>query len=243
VFNASDLNHVGNCAYWTVDQPGSPVSLAFNSKNQMVVGNDGYYGDASQRQLKQLWFYSNPLSKQTPDASIDLYMGTPGDIAFDANDNFLIQDHTWYKVWTINLGCDPEWLSYLPGAITPTLPTCPSSLPARLYLPLVARNYIPPTKPVFVYPVNGQTLDYPGAYLFKVEPIAAAQGFLWSFFQNGVMVWENLRDEGILSGNEYGIHPGTEAHGRFVPGSVEVWVSAMVDTQWTDTAVITIHLQ
>jgi hypothetical protein len=82
VFNAPGFNQVGNCAYNTVDQPGSPVSLAFNSKNQMVVGNDGYYGDSSQRQLKQLWFYTNPLTKQTPDASIDIYMGTPGELAF-----------------------------------------------------------------------------------------------------------------------------------------------------------------
>jgi hypothetical protein len=124
VFNAPGFNQFGNCAYNTVDQPGSPVSLAFNSKNQMVVGNDGYYGDASQRQLKQLWFYSDPLTKQSPDASIDIYMGTPGELDFDENDNLLIQDHTWYKVWMINLGCDPEWLSYLPGATIPILPAC-----------------------------------------------------------------------------------------------------------------------
>lgn len=124
VFNAPSLNEVGNCAYWTVDQPGSPVSIAFNSMNQMVVGNDGYYGDSAQRQLKQLWFYSDPLTKQLPDASIALYMGTPGDLAFDADDNLLIQDHTWYKVWMINLSCDPSWLSLLPGATNPTLPAC-----------------------------------------------------------------------------------------------------------------------
>lgn len=124
VFNAPSLNEVGNCAYWTVDQPGSPVSIAFNSMNQMVVGNDGYYGDSAQRQLKQLWFYGDPLTKQLPDASIALYMGTPGDLAFDAYDNLLIQDHTWYKVWMINLGCDPSWLSLLPGATSPTLPAC-----------------------------------------------------------------------------------------------------------------------
>jgi hypothetical protein len=74
-------------------------------------------------------------------------------------------------------------------------------------------------KPVFVYPVNGQTLDYTGSYLFKVEPIAAAQGFLWGFFQNGVMVWENYRDEGILSTNEYGIHPRTTAHSKRLSGN------------------------
>lgn len=97
--------------------------------------------------------------------------------------------------------------------------------------------------PVFVYPVNGQTLDYEGSYLFKVKPIPSAEGFLWRFFQSGVMVWENFRDEGTLSGEEYGIHPGTEAHSRFVPGPVEVWVRAWVNGAWTDATVITIYLE
>ena len=119
VFNAPNFNEVGKCAYWTVDRPGSPVSLAFNSRNQMVVGNDGYYGEPAQRQLGQLWFYADPLNKQTPDASIALYMGTPGEIAFDQDDNLVIQDHTWYKVWVINLDLDPEWLGLFPMAYLP----------------------------------------------------------------------------------------------------------------------------
>jgi len=96
--------------------------------------------------------------------------------------------------------------------------------------------------PVFDYPVDGQDLDYEGSYLFRVLPMEEAQGFLWGFFQNDVMVWENYRDEGILSGNEYSIHPDTVAHAQFAPGDVEVWVRAMVDGNWTDAAVITIHL-
>lgn len=97
--------------------------------------------------------------------------------------------------------------------------------------------------PVFDYPVDGQVLDYEGSYLFRVQPIPSAEGFLWGFFQNGVMVWENYRDEGILSGDEYGIHPSTLAHSKFVPGPVEVWVRASINGQWTDAAVITIHLR
>jgi uncharacterized delta-60 repeat protein len=97
--------------------------------------------------------------------------------------------------------------------------------------------------PVFIYPIDGQTLDYEGSYLFKVNPIPSAEGFLWGFFQNGVMVWENYRDEGTLSGNEYWIHPGSIAHSKFAPGDVEVWVRASIKGQWTDATVITIHLQ
>jgi hypothetical protein len=97
--------------------------------------------------------------------------------------------------------------------------------------------------PVYVYSTDGQTWDYEGSYLFKVQPIASAEGFLWGFFQNGVMVWENYRDEGTLSGNEYGIHPGTIAHTKFVPGDVEVCVRATINGEWTDATLITIHLQ
>lgn len=244
VFNAPNFTEIGTCAYWTIDQPGSPVALAFNSKNQMVIGNDGYYGDSAQRQLKQLWFYSDPLAKQTPDASIEIHMGTPGELAFDANDNLLIQDHTWYKVWMINLSCDPEWLALLPGAEFPSLPSCRTAPSLRYtFLPLVnsASSGVP--KPVFDYPVDGQTIDYIYSYLFRVEPVGNAQGFLWGFSQNGTLVWENLRDEGVLSGNEYGIHPGSAAHEKFVPGNVDVMVRVMVNGQWSDATTITITLR
>ena len=79
--------------------------------------------------------------------------------------------------------------------------------------------------------------------VLKVKSIPSAEGFLWGFFQNGVMVWENLRDQGTLSTNEYGIHPGTPAYSKFVPGSVQVWVRALIAGQWTDAAIITIYLQ
>ena len=94
--------------------------------------------------------------------------------------------------------------------------------------------------PTFDYPQDGQTLDYPGTYLFRVHPVADAQGYLWGFFQNGVMVWENLRDEGHLSSNEYGIWPGTTAHDKFSVGAVQVWVRAWVNGEWTDATIITI---
>jgi hypothetical protein len=114
---------------------------------------------------------------------------------------------------------------------------------ARMYLPFAMNNYASTVQPVFVYPVNGQALDYDGDYLFKVQPMANAQGFLWGFFQNGELVWENQRDEGTWSGNEYGILAGSDAHSRFVPGSVEVWVRAWIDGKWTEATVITIYLE
>ncbi|MBI2542566.1 MAG: hypothetical protein HYW24_00040 [Candidatus Aenigmarchaeota archaeon] len=90
--------------------PGSPVSIAFNSKNEAVIGNDGYYGDAETRQVRQLWLYRDPLNKQTPDAYINLPLGASGELIFDPQDNLIVQDHTWSKVWAINLERDPIWL-------------------------------------------------------------------------------------------------------------------------------------
>ena len=94
-----------------------------------------------------------------------------------------------------------------------------------------------------MYPKNGQTLDYEGAYRFKVKPVPGASEYLWGFFQGGKMVWENYADERKLSGTEYSIQPGTSAHKRFVEGDVEVWVRGLVDGEWTDATIITIHLQ
>lgn len=94
------------------DEAGRPVSLAFNSRNQMVVGSDGYYHIDTERALRQLYFYKDPLSKdargayvmgQKADAYIRLPMGAPGEMWFDDRDNLIVQDHTWSRVWIIDL--------------------------------------------------------------------------------------------------------------------------------------------
>ena len=100
----------------------------------------------------------------------------------------------------------------------------------------------PAEPPSFVYPTNEQNLDFEGDYLFKVTAVPNADGYLFGFFQDDVLVWENFRDEGTLSGTEYGIQQDTEAHARFHPGDVDVWVRAYIDGTWTDARVITIHL-
>ncbi|MGH3526024.1 MAG: hypothetical protein ACRDQ6_01765, partial [Pseudonocardiaceae bacterium] len=96
--------------------------------------------------------------------------------------------------------------------------------------------------PVFVYPVNGQTLGYKGSILFKVQPVDGASGYLYGFFQDGKAVWENYHDEHTLSGTEYGIAPDSPGHNAINPGSLQVWVRALVNGQWTEATVINIHL-
>ncbi len=120
VFVANNFSETQMCnIFGKLTEPFSPVSIAFNSRNQMVVGNDGYYGIGEERHLRQLWFYRDPLKKnadgsfvqgQKPDAYIKLPMGAAAEINFDDQDNLVVQDHTWCKVWVINLDRDPSWL-------------------------------------------------------------------------------------------------------------------------------------
>ena len=93
-----------------VDIPFSPVSVAFSKDNEMVVGNDGYYRDPARRAIRQLYLYRRPLEKVTPDAIIELPLGAAGEMQFDGDDNLIIMDHTWNKVWIINYHRDPDWL-------------------------------------------------------------------------------------------------------------------------------------
>ena len=116
----TDPNSPTSICYATAESPNSPISLAFNSKNQMVVGNDGYYsGPIEQRHLRQLWVYNNPLAVdsndiyiqgQLPDAYLQVPMGSAGEIQFDNRDNLVIEDHTWQRVWFINFEQDTYWL-------------------------------------------------------------------------------------------------------------------------------------
>lgn len=120
VFVASQFNQHGGCdVFGKLTEPFSPVSIAFNSRNEMVVGNDGYYGIGEERHWRQLWFYRDPLKRnpdgsfvqgQRPDAYIKIPLGAAGELHFDDQDNLIIQDHTWCKVWVINLDRDPSWL-------------------------------------------------------------------------------------------------------------------------------------
>ncbi|MBI4130353.1 hypothetical protein HY468_03490 [Candidatus Roizmanbacteria bacterium] len=100
--------------------PRAPVSLAFTKWNSLLVGNDGYYTtDLQKRPYRQLWYYSNPLKRdsqgnyiqgQKPDGYVSLPMGAAGDVIAEPNGNLVVQDHTWNRTWVINLDQDPDWL-------------------------------------------------------------------------------------------------------------------------------------
>ena len=112
------------------------------------------------------------------------------------------------------------------------------------YMPVVfCNNGTTYNYPIFETPQNGQTLDFNSDWYFRVRPMTNAGGYLWGFFQDGEAVWENLTNEGVLSGNEYTIYVGSDAHSRFTPGSVEVWVRAWVNGAWTEPSVLTVNVQ
>lgn len=94
-----------------------------------------------------------------------------------------------------------------------------------------------------VYPSNGQVLGIDGAYMFKVKPVFRASGYLFGFFQNDVMIYENYRDEGTLSSNgEFAVWESNPFHAKFQLGKVKVLIRALVNSQWTDAREITITL-
>jgi len=109
----NDFNWFGSCSQGpdTVDYPSSPITVAFDSQNHMMVGNDGYYAQLHQteRAWKQLWWYPNPLVDLNPTASIRLPMGAVGGLDFDEQDRLIVQDHTWSRVWVIDPQ-EPGWL-------------------------------------------------------------------------------------------------------------------------------------
>ncbi|MDD5565150.1 MAG: hypothetical protein PHQ91_15660 [Thermoanaerobaculaceae bacterium] len=114
------LDEAGPGAFETVGEPGSPISVAFDRAGEMVVSNDGYYGDWSERPWRQIWIYRDPLRRdpdgryttgQKPDFSVAVPMGAPGEVTFDSHGLLLIQDHTWDRVLGIDLARDGSWLA------------------------------------------------------------------------------------------------------------------------------------
>ena len=106
-----------------------------------------------------------------------------------------------------------------------------------------ASEQTPLPAPSFEYPFDGQALDVEGTYLFKVHPIEGADGYIWGFSQDGVLLWENQRDEHHLSSNEYAILQDTRAHDVFVVGDVQVSVRAVKSGTRSDAATITVRLR
>lgn len=108
----------------------------------------------------------------------------------------------------------------------------------------VPTSFPMPQAPDIIYPKDGQTLDLEGVYMFKVNPVKGASGYLFGLFQDDVMVYENYRDGKTLSSNgEFALWESNPGHAKFHAGDVRVMIRALVNNQWTDARTITIHLE
>ena len=96
----------------------------------------------------------------------------------------------------------------------------------------VTRLVIVTATPEGPFTLDGQVFDQTKDYFFKIEPIESMGklNYLWGFFQNGQLVWENWRDESILSSNEYLIPLGSTAHSKLKTGPLEIWIRAYKST-------------
>lgn len=97
-------------------------------------------------------------------------------------------------------------------------------------------DYSDLSPPVLLSPYDGQRVQYNGMYGFKLEPVLGARGYLFGFFQNGVLVYEELTT------NPFPYYVMTFSSSSFNEGSVQVWIRALLGSNWTRARKITIIL-
>ncbi len=80
--------------YYDANRPGTPITLAFNSSNEMVLTDDTY----DTPQGMHLFFYPTPQIGVNPQPTqiINTYLGQPAYCFFDGP-VFVLQDHTWCR--------------------------------------------------------------------------------------------------------------------------------------------------
>lgn len=95
--------------------PHYPLAVTINSKGEMVIANGGAWDEqewnGAKRQIRQLFLFRKPFAKSTPDAVIELPLGYPADIRFDADDNLIVKDSAYHRLAIINYHRDPAWLN------------------------------------------------------------------------------------------------------------------------------------
>jgi len=125
------------------------------------------------------------------------------------------------------------------GLVLAVVPNAASARQASV--PVAARAQ---TSPTFVFPSSGQTFPLNGSMLFQVQPVSGAQGYLWSFVQNGAVVWQNLAWDGRLGGATYNVGKGSQAESHMHGGNMQVWVRAwMGGNQWSGLSTLGVRLQ
>jgi hypothetical protein len=73
--------------------PCTPITVAFDPANRMIMSTDSYEND----QFRRLWIFARPLTQQTPDFVVHVPLGQGGATTLVGAD-WLVQDHTWNRV-------------------------------------------------------------------------------------------------------------------------------------------------
>ncbi len=98
--------------------------------------------------------------------------------------------------------------------------------------------------PVFSFPTNGTSYPSNGPYVFQLQPVSGAKGYLWSFVQNGMVVYQNLAWDGHLSPANYTVSTGSKAHSLIHSGDLHVWVRALMKNgRWSATGAVLVRVQ
>ncbi len=81
--------------YFDANRPNTPITLTFNSANEMVLTDDTY----DTPQGMHLFFYPTPQTGANPQPTsiINTYIGQPAFCFFDGP-MFVLQDHTWNRI-------------------------------------------------------------------------------------------------------------------------------------------------
>lgn len=112
----------------------------------------------------------------------------------------------------------------------------------------------PAAGPEWVTPADGEKIPYSEDLKFQVEPVEDSVGYLFGFFANGKMVWENYAREHKLSGTTYTLRKGSSGHSALGAGTergtswpLQVWARAYIKEDgnryhWTDASKINVRL-
>ena len=104
------------------------------------------------------------------------------------------------------------------------------------------QNILPPT---IIYPVEDQVLDWgpQQIYMFAVNPVKSATGYVYSFYQNGVLIHQNYRDFNLLSlDGGYAVAPENPYYSEFLPGDLTVKIQTAVKKRWSEPLVLHVKL-
>jgi sugar lactone lactonase YvrE len=102
VYGPADFTHKDQSEGGPTNTPNTPISVAFDSNNHMMMVVDGYGNPLG----KRVFFYSNPVPSCTlisgcpvsPSKILPFAAAQPTDVEFDPDGNMIIMDQTWTRV-------------------------------------------------------------------------------------------------------------------------------------------------